>query len=82
MGWMSPGRGRRILLFALVVAGLVGVTAALPALTERLSGEQRWRSSRGAAELTVHRLGSIDQLKTAFNEDVGKVRIYLLVSPT
>jgi hypothetical protein len=79
---MSLGRGRRILLGSLFAAGVVALTAALPVLTERLAGDRQTQTPRETAEFTVEGLDRIAQLKTAFNEDVGKVRIYLLISPT
>jgi hypothetical protein len=79
---MSLGRGRRILLGSLLAVGVVAVTAALPSLTEWLAGDTDTQSPRVTAELRVEGLDRIDQLKTAFNEDAGKVRIYLLLSPT
>jgi hypothetical protein len=79
---MSLGRGRRILLGSLIAAGVVAVTAALPALTEWLAGDTDTQSAGVTADFRVEGLARIDQLKTAFNEDVGKVRIYLLLSPT
>jgi hypothetical protein len=79
---MSLGRGRRILLGSLFAVGVVLVTAALPALTGWLAGDRDAQTASTTAEFRVEGLDRIDQLKTAFNEDVGKVRIYLLLSPT
>jgi hypothetical protein len=76
------GRGRLILLGSLFVVGVVAVTAALPPITGRLSGEPGEGSPRETPEVAVERLDGIDQLKAAFNEDVGLVRIVLLLSPT
>jgi hypothetical protein len=79
---MSLGRGRRILLGSLLAVGVVAVTAALPTITDWLSDDPGPRTSTQRDELSVERLDSIDQLKTAFNGDVGRVRVYLLLSPT
>lgn len=35
-----------------------------------------------AAETTLHDLGSVDELRQAFQEDAGKPRVILLLSPT
>ena len=78
---MSRGRGRLILLVSLFAVAVVAVTAALPTITGRLSGESGEGSPK-EPELTVERLDSIDQLKSAFNEDIGLVRVVLLLSPT
>jgi hypothetical protein len=79
---VSSGRSRLILLGILFAVAVVAVTAALPTITGRLSEEPGDGSPRETPELVVERLNSIDQLKVAFNEDVGLVRIVLLLSPT
>jgi hypothetical protein len=79
---VSRGRGRLILVGSLFAVGVVAVTAALPAITARLSGETREGTGRDAPEFAVERLDRIDQLKATFNEDVGLVRVVLLLSPT
>jgi hypothetical protein len=79
---MSLGRSRRILLGSLLAMGVVAVTLALPAVTEWLAEDMSTRTASETAEFKVEGLDRISQLKTAFNQDVGKVRIYLLLSPT
>jgi hypothetical protein len=59
--------------------------AILPPLAQRLSGEPTpERGIGGAASKapTVQNIQGTEALRTAFNEDAGRVRLYLLLSPT
>jgi hypothetical protein len=80
---VTTERGRRLLLGALFAGALVAVVAVLPPLVQTLSGEP---ASRGGADVaagpTVRSIRGIEALRTAFNEDAGRVRLYLLLSPT
>ena len=79
------GRGRRILSAALFAAGLVAVVAVLPPLAQRLSGKSATERVVGMAApniSTVQTIQGIEALRTAFNDDAGRVRVFLLLSPT
>jgi hypothetical protein len=61
------------------------VVAVLPPLAQRLSGEPTTERGVGGAAprvSTVQAIQGIKALRTAFNEDTGRVRLYLLLSPT
>ncbi len=81
---MTGERGRRRLFGALFAAGLVGVVVVLPSLAQRLSGDSMTREGVGSASDVpmVQSIRGIEPLRTAFNEDAGRVRVYLLLSPT
>ncbi len=82
---MASERGRKILLAALFATGLVAVVAVLPPLAKTLSGDSAPEPGVGGAtptDPTAQTINGIDPLRTAFNEDTGRVRIYLLLSPT
>jgi hypothetical protein len=82
---VTSERRRRLLVGILSAAGLVAVVAVLPPLAQRLSGESAARRTAAGTRpnvSTVHTIQGIDALRTAFNEDAGRVRLYLLLSPT
>jgi hypothetical protein len=65
--------------------GLVAVVAVLPPLAQRLSGDspiRRGVGGRAPNVSTVQAIQGTDALRIAFNEDAGRVRLHLLLSPT
>jgi hypothetical protein len=69
------GPARRILLAVLVV--LVVAAACTRASEMAPPGAERAEGSEG-----VHNLTSIETLQGQFNDDAGKARLILLISPT
>jgi hypothetical protein len=79
---VSSGRSRRLLVSGLLVAGVIGVAAVLPQIATRLSRDAGTAPRPGGPAVAVRRLDHIEQLRTAFNADAGRVRVFLLLSPT
>jgi hypothetical protein len=82
---VTINRNRRVLRAALFAAGLVAVVAVLPPLAQKLSREPTSERGVGGAAPgvpAVQTIQGIEPLRTAFNEDAGRVRLYLLLSPT
>ena len=73
--------GRTLLRWGVALAALVGVVAVLPQLTARLShrADAPPETQRGH---TIGDISGIAALQEAFNQDLGHVRVVLLLSPT
>lgn len=68
---MARRSGRRF-----VVAVTIAVSAALPGARPAAQAPANASASR------LRDLATVDQLRTAFDADAGKVRVLLLMSPT
>jgi hypothetical protein len=66
----------------LALAGLVGVVVLLPQLTARLSRDAGPVAPQEGRGRIVQDVRTIADFRDAFNEDAGRVRVVLLLSPT
>ena len=75
---------QRILIVCATVIALIAASCSTstnstdPADPTEPTGE----ASQGSSEAVVSKIGSIDDLRSAFSEDDGAIRIVLSMSPT
>jgi hypothetical protein len=83
MGPMKKFRhDRQPLLLGLVILGLL-VAACTADRSASPKGRERTSTSGATqSESSFHELNTIETLRDAFNEDGGRVRLVLLLSPT
>jgi hypothetical protein len=72
-------RDRQLLLIGLVILGLLATACTAERSARPQSAE---RTSTPATQEAVRGLTNIELLKHAFNQDFGKTRLVLLLSPT
>ena len=75
-------RRRLLVLWGLALVALVGVVVLLPQLSTMLSGQQELAPPDGRRGHLVRDISAARDLQQAFNEDPGRVRVVLLLSPT
>lgn len=74
----KPVQRRRRSLLALAC----GLALVLPASAPAAGPRPPVAQAQATTELPVEALTDLEQLRTRFNNDVGKVRLLLLLSPT
>lgn len=62
---------------------LILLTGILFSIKEDITNAaKRWRSTSAVRAARAPQLGSVEQFKEAFEQDVGSVRLVALISPT
>jgi hypothetical protein len=70
------------LLLGLVILGLLASACSAERSASSKSSERRSTFGATKSESSIHELSTIESLKDAFNQDDGKARLVLLLSPT
>lgn len=66
----------------LIMCAAVIILTAASCSTATTSTDPTGERSKGSSEAVVSKVGSIDDLRSAFSEDDGAIRIVLSMSPT
>lgn len=74
--WMLRRSALRLLVL------VVAISLAASACTSDRASTAGGQTQSAPAEVRVTRLQKVSQLRDRFNEDAGKVRLVLLLSPT
>ena len=69
---------QRILIGCATVIALIAASCSTSTTSTDPTGE----GSKGSSEAVVSKIGTIDDLRSAFSEDDGAIRIVLSMSPT
>jgi hypothetical protein len=72
----------QLLLTGLVILGLFAAACTAERSASPKGRERTSTSGETKSESSFHELNTIESLKDAFNQDAGKVRVVLLLSPT
>ncbi len=72
---------QRILIGCATVIALIAASCST-STTSTTSTDPTGEGSKGSSEAVVSKIGTIDDLRSAFSEDDGAIRIVLSMSPT